>query len=182
MEYITASNIIFVILAFSILFFGVMTVTSTRILRAATSLFFVLFGIAGLYLQMNYEFLAAVQLSVYAGGIVVLFVFAIFLVKNLGEEKEKLSKFKSIMGGLSAVSGLAISLSIILKEKVFVTADTVRADEIAASIDMKWVGDTLMGTERFQYLLPFEAASVLLLACIIGGLVVAQINKKEEEI
>ncbi len=44
------------------------------------------------------------------------------------------------------------------------------------SIDMQQVGETLMGTGHFQYLLPFEAISVLLLACIIGGVVVARKN------
>lgn len=70
MQYITAGNIIFFILAAATLLFGILTVTSTRILRAATYLFFTLFSIAGLYLQMSYDFLAAVQLSVYAGGVV----------------------------------------------------------------------------------------------------------------
>lgn len=180
MEYLTASNIIFVILSFSILVFGVLTVTSTKILRAATYLFFVLFGIAGLYLQMNYEFLAAVQLSVYAGGIVILFLFAILLIKNLGEEKEHLSKFKTIMGCIAAISGLAITLTTIFKFK-FVTADYARANEVVESLNMQQVGETLMGTEKYQYLLPFEAASILLLACIVGSIVVAQINKKEDK-
>lgn len=181
MEYLTASNIIFVILSVCVLLFGALTVTTTRILRAATYLFFVLFGIAGLYLQMNYEFLAAVQLSVYAGGIVILFIFAIVLVKSLGEEKEKMSKFKSIMGGIAAVSGLALTLITVFKDKLSVTADLSRANEISSNVDMELIGQTLMGTEKFQYLLPFEASSILLLACIIGSLVVAQINKEENK-
>ena len=180
MEYLTASNIIFALLSCTILFFGVMTVTATKILRAATYLFFVLFGIAGLYLQMNYEFLAAVQLSVYAGGIVILFIFAILMVKSLGEEKETLSKTKAIMGVTSTVAGLALSLITIFKYK-FVTTDFSRANEIVADLDMTKIGNTLMGTEKFQYLLPFEASSILLLACIIGSLVVAQINKEEKK-
>jgi NADH-quinone oxidoreductase subunit J len=180
MEFLTASNIIFVILSVTILFFGVMMVTETKILRSATYLFFVLFGVAGLYLQMNYEFLAAVQLSVYAGGIVVLFIFAILLIKGLGEEKEKNSKQKSIMGAIAAFSGLALSLITIFKYK-FVTADFSRATEITSNLNMQQIGNTLMGTEKHQYLLPFEASSILLLACIIGGLVVAQINKEDRK-
>lgn len=180
MEYLTASNIIFALLSFTILFFGVLTVTTTKILRAATYLFFVLFGIAGLYLQMNYEFLAAVQLSVYAGGIVILFIFAILMIKSLGEEKETMSKSKVIMGMIASISGLAVSLITIFKYK-FVTTDFSRANEIAAELDMNKVGNVLMGTEKFQYLLPFEASSILLLACIVGSLVVAQINKEEKK-
>ncbi len=180
MEYLTASNIIFVILSACVLLFGVLTVTTTRILRAATYLFFVLFSIAGLYLHMNYEFLAAVQLSVYAGGVVVLFIFAIVLIKSLGEQKEKTSKIKSIMGAVAALSGLALTLITVFKYK-FVTADFTRSEEIANNLDMHQIGDTLMGTSQYQYLLPFEASSILLLACIIGSLVVAQINKEDKK-
>ena len=180
MEFLTASNIIFVILATTILSFGVLTVTSTKILHAATYLFFVLFGIAGLYLHMNYQFLAAVQLSVYAGGVIILIFFAIVLVKNLGERQEKMSKYKAILGGIAALSGLALSLITICRYK-FVTTDAERSNEITENLDMHQIGETLMGTEQFQYLLPFEASSILLLACIVGALVVAQINGKEEK-
>ena len=179
MELLTASNILFFILAAAIIIFGRMTVTSKKVLRAATSLFFVLFCIAGLYLQMNYEFLAAVQLSVYAGGIVVLFVFAILLIKNLGEETEQLCGAKRALGIITALTGLVICIVTIFKFG-FIT-DSVRCNDIAATIDMNEVGQTLMGTEKFQYILPFEAASVLLLACIVGSIVIAQNHKEEKK-
>ena len=180
MEFLTASNIIFALLSMVILVFGVMTVTSTKILHAATYLFFVLFGIAGLYLHMNYEFLAAVQLSVYAGGVVVLIVFAILLVKSLGEETETLPTFKTILGCIASFAGVLVSLVTLFGYK-FVTADYQLTDEMAESITMSQIGETLMSTGKFQYLLPFEASSVLLLACIIGSLVVAQKHNNKEE-
>lgn len=178
MELLTASNIIFALLSMVILVFGVLTVTSTKILHAATYLFFVLFGIAGLYLHMSYEFLAAVQLSVYAGGVVVLIVFAILLVKSLGEDTETLPTFKSILGCIAVFGGVLVTLTTLFGYK-FVTADYTRANELAEGIDMTLIGETLMSTGKFQYLLPFEASSVLLLACIIGSLAVAQKHKEE---
>ena len=69
--------IIYVIIALTIIVFSVLAVTTKKILRSATYLLFVLLATAAIYFQMDYEFLGATQIAVYAGGIVVLFVFAI---------------------------------------------------------------------------------------------------------
>lgn len=176
MQYITAGNIIFFILAAATLLFGILTVTSTKILRSATYLFFTLFCIAGIYLQMSYDFLAAVQLSVYAGGIVVLIVFAILLIKGLGEDKEINKGQRRIMGIIAAILGAITCITVIAKFGFL--PDYGKASELVQSVDMTAVGESLMGTEKFQYLLPFEAASILLLACIVGSIAVAQKNKE----
>jgi NADH-quinone oxidoreductase subunit J len=178
MEYLTASNIIFFLLAAVILICGFLSVTTTKILRAATYLFFVLFAIAGIYLLLNYQFLAAVQLSVYAGGIVVLFVFAILLVQRIGENTEQITFSKKLLSALAAVTGVVLCFAIIYG---YGFNTDMAADEVAASLDMQKIGITLMGTDKYQYLLPFEAAGVLLLACIIGSIVIAQQKKKEDK-
>ena len=71
------STISYWIIAVAIVVFSVLTVTTRKILRAATYLLFTLFATAALYFKLDYEFLGAVQIAVYAGGIVVLFVFSI---------------------------------------------------------------------------------------------------------
>jgi NADH-quinone oxidoreductase subunit J len=111
MEYLTANNIIFALLSAVILICALLSVTTNKLLRAAIYLFFALIGIAGLYLQLSYEFLAAVELSVYAGGIVILFVFAIFLVHRIGENSEEVSLSKKAIAGLAAAAGVALCLS-----------------------------------------------------------------------
>ena len=68
----TLNLIVFIVLALFIGVCSVLAVTTGRILRAATYLLFVLFGTAGIYFQLNYSFLGAVQLLIYAGGITVL--------------------------------------------------------------------------------------------------------------
>lgn len=68
----TLQLIVFIVLALFIAVCSVLAVTTSRILRAATYLLFVLFGTAGIYFQLNYSFLGAVQLLIYAGGITVL--------------------------------------------------------------------------------------------------------------
>ncbi|MCF6359581.1 MAG: NADH-quinone oxidoreductase subunit J, partial [Cyclobacteriaceae bacterium] len=81
-------KIIFYILALAIVLFSVMTVTSRNILRAAIYLLFVLMATAGLYFMLNYNFLAAVQLTVYSGGVVVLIVFAVLLTARMDHKLE----------------------------------------------------------------------------------------------
>ena len=71
------SIIMYCVIVAAIIVFSILTVTTRRILRAATYLLFVLFATAGIYFKLDYEFLGAVQIAVYAGGIVVLFVFSI---------------------------------------------------------------------------------------------------------
>ena len=81
---ITLELIVFTVLAVFTGVRAVLAVTSKRILRAATYLLFVLFGTAGIDFQLNFSFLGAVQLLIYAGGITVLYVFSILLTSSQG--------------------------------------------------------------------------------------------------
>lgn len=168
----TANLIIFYALAAFIVVMSMMAVTAKKILRAATYLLFVLIGTAGLYLLLNYHFLAAVQISVYAGGIVVLYIFAILLTSEKGDASEPHGKKRRVWGLTAALGGIAVTAFAILKYN-FLYADnsTIIGDN---EINMKVIGQALMGTEKYQYLLPFEILSMLLLACIIGGILIAR--------
>ena len=90
----TLQLIVFIVLALFIAVCSVLAVTTSRILRAATYLLFVLFGTAGIYFQLNYSFLGAVQLLIYAGGITVLYVFSILLTSSQGDKAERLKNGK----------------------------------------------------------------------------------------
>ena len=81
---------VFLFLATVIVVFSILTVTTKRILRSATYLLFVLFATAGIYFELNYSFLGAVQLTVYAGGIIVLYVFSILLTSSDSQKVEKI--------------------------------------------------------------------------------------------
>jgi NADH-quinone oxidoreductase subunit J len=166
-------TIAFYTLAAIIIASSILAVTSKRMLRAATFLLFVMLGVAGLYLLLNYHFLAAVQLAVYAGGILILFIFAILLTSPRGDRTEPADKGKVAIGLVAAVSGFTVTMVVIAKH-VFLYADpnpTLTGDH---EINMKVIGHTLMGTSKYQYLLPFEVLSVLLLAAIIGGIMIAK--------
>ncbi len=168
----TVSVIMFYVLAVLIVGSSILAVTSRRMLRAATFLLFVLIGTAGLYLLLNYHFLAAVQLSVYAGGILILFIFAILLTSARGDKTEPHDRRRVITGVLTALAGVVITTLVTLKHQ-FLYADnaTLLGDQ---EIPMKQIGFALMGTEKYQYLLPFEVLSILLLACVIGGILIAR--------
>ncbi len=161
--------VVFCILAAAIVVFSVLTVTTQRILRSATYLLFVLFATAGIYFELNYAFLGAVQLTVYAGGVIVLYVFSILLTSPDGDKlATKLPKSKFFAGLVAAVAGAVLCIFITLSHTFPVTHFT------PGELGMKQIGFALLGTEKYQYMLPFEAISVLLLACIIGGIMIAR--------
>ena len=155
---ITLDLIVFTVLAVFTLASAVLAVTTKRILRAATFLLFVLFGTAGIYFQLNYSFLGAVQLLIYAGGITVLYVFSILLTSSEGDKAEKLRGYKFVVGILATLAGLAICLFVF------------EHGELA----VREIGFALMSPEKQGYLLPFEVISLLLLACIVGGILIAR--------
>ncbi|MDR0546329.1 MAG: NADH-quinone oxidoreductase subunit J [Dysgonamonadaceae bacterium] len=164
--------IIFICLGVAGLALSVLAVTSKSLLRSAVYLLMVLLCTAGFYLLLNYHFLAAVQISVYAGGVVILFVFAIFLTSNKGDRMQRHQTRKYIMGGVAVLAGIAVTAFALLKHRfIYAAGNGAEGD---AEINMQVIGQTLMGTEKYQYLLPFEVLSLLLLACIIGGILIAR--------
>ncbi|MBS7409368.1 MAG: NADH-quinone oxidoreductase subunit J [Bacteroidales bacterium] len=166
---VVSNFIVYGIIVLAIVVFSILSVTSRKILRAATYLLFALISTAALYFSLGYEFLGAVQLAVYAGGILVLFVFSILLTSKPGSNAEPLVSKKRWLGITAAVASVAVSVYAL----VAFFADKA-ANIMPLRVDMNAIGHALLGTEKFEYLLPFEAVSVLLLACIIGGIVIAR--------
>ena len=166
----------FCILAVVIIGSALLCVTTTRIMRAATFMLFVLFGVAGIYFLLDYTFLGAAQISVYAGGVTMIYVFAIQLVskRTLQGMVEKIKASRIIGNGLVVLVGLVVVSLILVKAGLISQFDTYADTEVS----MKEIGLTLVGSDKYQYVLPFEFISLFLLACIIGGLVVA---RKEDE-
>ena len=168
----------FCILAVVILGAAVMSVATKRIMRSVTYLLIVLFGVAGLYFLLDYTFLGAAQIAVYAGGVTMLFIFAIQMVNKRALEGavERLKAKSIVRGVLLAVVGLVTVLGVLAKNRLI--DSMVEATE-NGEVSMEVIGNALVGSDKFQYVLPFEFISVFLLACIIGGIVV---SRKEKEI
>ena len=169
--------VMFCILAVIIIGSAVLCVTTKRIMRAATFLLFVLFGVAGLYFLLGYTFLGAAQISVYAGGITMMYVFAIQLVSKRTLQG-LIERFKGtrVGGGLLiSVLGL-VTVGLVLLKNQFVN-NLVSGD--IAEVPMEQIGQALLGAGKYQYVLPFEFISVFLLACIIGGVLIARKEDKK---
>ena len=173
-----ANIVMFCILAVVILGAAVMSVATKRIMRSVTYLLIVLFGVAGLYFLLDYTFLGAAQIAVYAGGVTMLFIFAIQMVNKRALEGavERLKAKSIVRGVLLAVVGLVTVLGVLAKNRLI--ENVVEATE-NGEVSMEVIGNALVGSDKFQYVLPFEFISVFLLACIIGGIVV---SRKEKEI
>lgn len=163
------SIIVYAVIALTIIVCSVLAVTTRKILRAATYLLFSLFATAALYFQLDYEFLGAVQIAVYAGGIVVLFVFSILLTSKPGDNTPALASKKRVLGGIGALAMFLVAGYSLVSRMSMLSVVAAGGNP-----SMTEIGTALMGTGHGQYLLPFEAISVLLLACIIGGVVIAR--------
>lgn len=149
---------------------ALMAVGTKRIMRSATYLMFVLFGVAGIYFLLNYSLLGAVQLSVYAGGVVVLYIFAISLTnkRELQGMVERMKGGRVAAGIVASLVGLATMLFVFFKNAALEVASS------SQEISMKEIGHALLGSEKYGYVLPFEFISVFLLACIIGAILIAR--------
>jgi NADH-quinone oxidoreductase subunit J len=172
----TANQIMFVLFSAMIVVFSVLTVTSRKILRAAVYLLFVLVSTSGLYFMLKFHFLAAVQLTLYAGGIVVLIIFSVLLTSHIDQKFESPGLKKIVFSALAAIAGAIFCIVTILDYQF--SATTAAATEVT----MKVIGKSLLSTEYDGYVLPFEVISILLLSSMIGAIAIAKKGgpKKEE--
>ena len=166
MEGITLGQVVFGVVALMMAACSVLAVTSGRILRAATALLFVLFGTAGLYFMLGYTYLGAVQLSVYAGGIVILYVFSILLTRSDKNMNERIPRGRWFAAILTVLAGFGLTVFLLASYR-FSVPPLVELDPVK-------VGDALIGMGKYQFVLPFEVISVLLLACMIGAIMIAR--------
>jgi NADH-quinone oxidoreductase subunit J len=162
------NQIMFFLFAVIIVVFSVMTVTSRRILRAAVYLLFVLVSTSGLYFMLNYQFLAAVQLTLYAGGIVVLIIFSILLTSHINQQFEPAGLKKVIFSALASAAGAIVAITTILDFQFQAT------EKAATEVNMHSIGMSLLSLNSDGYVLPFEVISILLIAAMIAAIVIAK--------
>ena len=163
-------KIIFYIVALIIVIFAIASVTSKKMLRSVIYLLFVLCAIAGIYFLIDYNFLAAIQLTVYAGGIIVLIIFSVVLVHHIEMELEVAKRSKQLLVALASLLGLGIFLTTIYSYDFNVV-------ESAISTTTENIGLGLLSYEAGGFILPFEVISILLLASMIGAIIIAKGKK-----
>jgi NADH-quinone oxidoreductase subunit J len=162
-----ASAIIFYCISAFILGSGLLAVTTRKIFRSAIWLLFSLIGIAALYFWMQVEFIAAVQIVVYVGGIVVLIIFSVFLTQKSGDEMPKPVMSRTIFSILAALFGLVFTYRLIDQ---YGFQQTPSKPFVVSVSD---IGMQMLSTTEHGYVLPFEVVSMLLLASMIGCIVIA---------
>ena len=169
----SGSTIIFYLLAALTLGSGLMAVTTRKIFRAAIYLLFSLIGIAGIYFWLQYEFIAAVQIVVYVGGIVVLIIFSIFLTQQSGEELPRQKTGRIIFSALAAFCGFLLAI-LQIYQHVF-----LKTDQNPVEVNVSNIGIQMLGVSNYGYALPFEVVSILLLAAMIACIVIAMRTRPE---
>jgi len=164
-------TVLFYIFAVLVLGGAILTITRRNAVHSAISLIVSLMGVAGLYLLQQAEFLFAVQIVLYIGGIMVLFLFVIMLV-NLDQAAKERQFNRQWLVALVAVAlvGAQVSYFIYKGKDAFRIADTTLPAATPATGNTEAIANTLFT----GYLLPFELVSVLLLVAVVGSVIMAK--------
>lgn len=164
----TASLMIFFVLAALAVLAAVSLILQRHPIHSALSLIVVMVALAGLYLLMGAEFVAAVQIIVYGGAVMVLFVFVIMLLNAGVEERTNFSKLASF-GGIP----LALALSGFIAAAIARSSGHLSTPAAAAEGALSSTRQlSIMLFSTFVY--PFELTSFLILVAILGAIVLAQ--------
>jgi NADH-quinone oxidoreductase subunit J len=167
-------TILFYAFATLVLGGGILTITQRSAIHSAVCLIVSLLGVAGLYLELQAEFLFAVQIILYVGGIMVLFLFVIMLV-NLDQAAHERQFNRQWLVGLAAVVAVGAEAGYFLYRGAgaFHVAEGVAG---AAAAVPAGLGNTEMVADSLfsEYLLPFEIASLLLLVAVVGSVIMAK--------
>ncbi len=152
-------------------FFAVLTVGSAAVvvfarslIRSAFALLFTFFGVAALYAYLGADFLAATQMVIYVGGILVLILFGIMLTHKLYDLNIKTASVQ-LLPAIVAVVGVFVLLAFFMLRTKWFQGESVLSGPTTASI-----GDLLMQ----DFILPFEVASILLLLALIGAAMIVR--------
>jgi NADH-quinone oxidoreductase subunit J len=169
----TADRIIFLLCAALILGSGLMVVITRKLIHAALWLVAALFGVAVLYAILQASFLAVVQVVVYIGAIAILFIFAVMLTRREMLDKGAQTRSNWWLPALLGFLILVGLVFLILRQPAFGQS----AAALPEGIDpLRSLGTALVSPDA--YVLPFEVASILLLAALVGAVYIAT-GKKE---
>ena len=150
---------LFLIIAALVIASGFWVVFSPNLIHSAVSLLFTLFGTAGLYIFLYADFIAATQVVIYVGGILVLIIFGVMLTNRIDTPSIAASSANQFIGGLGALAIFVIQVGIIFNTSWKIGEPQSRESTIDT------IGKLLLN----EYLLPFEIVSILLLAALMGS-------------
>lgn len=162
-------TIFFLIITLVAIISAILVVTCKNPINSALSLIMTFFCLATYYVMLDAPFMAAVQVMVYAGAIMVLMVFTIMLL-NIRVDATKKHSHKLIIGSIIGFFTLLNLIYVVVKSRAALPTGPLSGDMI------KQLGHTeLIGRELFTtFLLPFEVTSILLLTAIVGAVILAK--------
>jgi NADH-quinone oxidoreductase subunit J len=167
-----AQNIAFYVIAVTIVVAALRVVTTRNVVHAAVWLVIVLAGVGAQYVLLAAEFIAATQVLVYIGAIVVLFLFGIMLTRAKLGQDQQLTHGYWYVGVITALA-LFVVMSVALIDEWGWTRTPMPEDTRIAAVEgsnTATVSDAVFGT----YIVPFEAVGVLLTAALVGAIVLAR--------
>jgi len=166
-----ATPFFFFLLSAMVLVGGVLVITRKNAVHSALALITALLAQAGLYLMLYAPFVAGVQIILYAGGIMVLFLFVIMLISIERSQKERQFNKQWLVGIAAAVALGGLFIAVYTKGKSLFPEGSLTYAEAG---NTQGVADLLYGPHSGMYMFAFEIASLLLLVAIIGAVVMAK--------
>ena len=168
----TGQDVIFLVFAVVTIGAAGVVVFAKKITYAAFALMLSLFSVGGLYVFLSSDFLAAVQLIIYVGGILVLLLFGVLLTVKLTTVRATTRTGQRIWGSITAAGLLVLLLTLIYRG----SWNLLSEQQMEYAPQSQEIGERLMTS----YLLPFEVASVLLLLALIGAMFLIRSESKSE--
>ena len=150
---------------------GVLLLNLTKVVHMGVSLIFTFIAIAGIYVLLSAEFVAAVQILIYSGAITIIMLFGIMLTKHNDEPEPQTGKWRKILVFLG-ILGFAFA--------VYLGIYNFNIDQVPTTLhenNVMQIGKALYS----KYIIPFELTSVLLLVALVGSIILAKNEKKEAD-
>lgn len=160
-------DIVFYVFALLIVSSAIVVVVSRNVMYAAFGLMFTFFGVAGIYVLLNADFVAITQIMVYIGGILILIIFGVILTSNMAGvdiHEGPSGKARVLVGAFIALVVFVVLLV------MYLNAEFVVGDAMFGKSTLELLGVSLMT----KYLLPFEVVAVLLLIALVGAALIAR--------
>ena len=160
------SDILFLSICMLVVVSALWVVLSPNLVHSAVSLLFTLFGVAGLYVFLYADFMAASQVIIYVGGILVLIIFGVMLTNKISDQSISNKSQNRLPSAIMCFILLAMQFNVIFNTKWHIDTPIIRESTVND------IGMLLLS----KYLLPFEIVSILLLAALIGA---AMLSRKK---
>lgn len=150
---------------------GVLLLNLTKVVHMVVALFFTFIAIAGIYVLLSAEFVAAVQVLIYSGAITIIMLFGIMLTKHDDESEPKTGKWRKVLLFFGIV-GFAFA--------VYIGIYNFNIEQVPSDLHVNntfQIGKALYS----KYIIPFEFVSVLLLVALVGSIILAKNEEKEAD-